>query len=387
MRIIKNNFIPFKGFSAINLFGLLFVKRNVTISSTLTNHEKIHSAQWKELWYIGFLLWYIIEWAIRLPKGNAYRNISFEREAYENDSNLQYLETRKRFAFVRYLKNNCSIMRNILSLFLFSLLITSCNQKQSDSSVHMSMVEESAILDQQTKYGSPELIDEIEKQEVIKKKIIRDGRIGVRVLDIENAKSRIDTLILHHGGYYANEHLNNTDKEISYNLIIRIPSENLMKCIYDIESGDGEILYKEIDARDVTDQFIDLETRLENKRNYLNRYNDLLLKANSIKEILDIEEKIRVLEEEIDSTTGILKYLNDLVDYSTLVLTISKQRDFKYNPAKQGRFSEKIKQSLYKGWFGFVEFLLFIIKVWPFWIIITLIFYLWNNYRTRRKRK
>ena len=61
----------------------------------------------------------------------------------------------------------------------------------------------------------------------------------------------------------------------------------------------------------MTDQFIDLETRLENKRNYLKRYNDLLLKANSIKEILEIEEKIRALEEEIESATGQLKYLSD----------------------------------------------------------------------------
>lgn len=103
MRIIKNNLIPFKGFSAINLFGLIFVKRNASISDIMKNHERIHSAQWKELWYIGFLLWYIIEWVVRLPKGNAYRNISFEQEAYENDYNLSYLETRKRFAFIKYL--------------------------------------------------------------------------------------------------------------------------------------------------------------------------------------------------------------------------------------------------------------------------------------------
>ena len=103
MRIIKNNLIHFKGFSAINLFGLIFVKRNASLSDIMKNHERIHSAQWKELLYIGFLLWYIIEWVVRLPKGNAYRNISFEQEAYENDYNLSYLETRKRFAFIKYL--------------------------------------------------------------------------------------------------------------------------------------------------------------------------------------------------------------------------------------------------------------------------------------------
>ena len=265
-------------------------------------------------------------------------------------------------------------------------LIISCQQKQSDNLADMTMAEETVLADQQTQIDSSPLIDEIENQEVTKKKIIKDGRLGVRVTDLENTKSRIDTLIIRHGGYYANESLNNSDWETSYNLKIRIPSENFMKFISDIEAGDGEILYKEIDARDVTDQFIDLETRLENKRNYLKRYNDLLVKANSIKEILEIEEMIRALEEEIESTTGRLKYLSDLVDYSTLDLTISKQRNFKYNPAKRDKFTEKLKQSLSKGWFGFVDFFLFIINIWPLWIIILFIFYLWKKYKMKRKK-
>lgn len=104
MKIIRNKYIPFKGFKAINLFGVLFVKKNARIDKVTLNHESIHSAQWRELWYIGFILWYFIEWLIRLPKGNAYRNISFEREAYANDKNLTYLQTRERFAFTKYIK-------------------------------------------------------------------------------------------------------------------------------------------------------------------------------------------------------------------------------------------------------------------------------------------
>lgn len=278
-------------------------------------------------------------------------------------------------------------MRNILSLIFISFLIISCQQKQSENFTQMSMAEETAIVDQQPQNDSPQSIDNIEKQEVSKKRIIKDGRLGIRVSELENTKSRIDSLIICHGGYYANERLNNSDWEISYSLNIRIPSANFTRFISDIETGDGEILYKEINARDVTDQFIDLETRLENKRSYLKRYNDLLVKANSIKEILEIEEKIRVLEEEVESTTGRLKYMSDLVDYSTLDLTISKQRDFRYNPVKRDRFSEKLKQSFSKGWFGFIDFLLFVINIWPFWIIIALIFYLWKKYKMKIKSK
>ena len=104
MRIIRNNILPFKGFSAMNLFGILFVRKNARLSEKTLNHERIHTAQWRELWYVVFLLLYPVEWIIRLPNGNAYRNISFEREAYANDDNSTYLETRKRFAFVKYMK-------------------------------------------------------------------------------------------------------------------------------------------------------------------------------------------------------------------------------------------------------------------------------------------
>lgn len=278
-------------------------------------------------------------------------------------------------------------MRKILLIMILTILITSCHQKQTDeASYAVADIAELAPITRETPNAPPLPIDIIEKQEVIKKKIIKDGRLGLRVTELENTKSRIDSVIKLHGGYYANESLNNSDRESSFNLKIRIPSANFEKFISDIETGDGEILYKEIDARDVTDQFIDLETRLENKRNYLIRYNDLLKKANSIKDILEIEEKIRGLEEEIDSTTGRLKYLNDLVDYSTIDLTISKQKDFKFNPSERDKFSERLKQSLSKGWYGFVEFLLFTIKIWPFWIIVTMIFYFWKRYKKTKKK-
>ena len=105
MKIIRNNFIPFSGYKAMNLFGVLFVRGNARIDDITLNHEKIHTAQIKEMLYIFFYLWYVTEWLIRLfMKGNAYRNISFENEAYTNEDNIIYLESRKRFAWIKYIK-------------------------------------------------------------------------------------------------------------------------------------------------------------------------------------------------------------------------------------------------------------------------------------------
>ena len=106
MKIIRKNYIPFQGYKAINLFGILFVRGNARINDRTIRHETIHSAQMKEMLYIFFYLWYVVEWVIRLfMEGNAYRNISFENEAYTNEDNIIYLESRKRFAWIKYLKN------------------------------------------------------------------------------------------------------------------------------------------------------------------------------------------------------------------------------------------------------------------------------------------
>lgn len=105
MKIIENKIIPFPGYKAINLFGILFVREGAKISEQDLNHESIHTAQMKEMLYIFFYIWYIVEWVIRLfKKSNAYRNISFEQEAYNNEDNLEYLNNRKHYEWSKYLK-------------------------------------------------------------------------------------------------------------------------------------------------------------------------------------------------------------------------------------------------------------------------------------------
>lgn len=110
MKIIRNNIIPFKGFAAINLFGILFVRNDATITLTMIRHESIHTEQMKEMLYIFFYLWYVIEWFIKLFKygdetggKSAYNQLSFEREAYANEENENYLANRKHYAWFKYI--------------------------------------------------------------------------------------------------------------------------------------------------------------------------------------------------------------------------------------------------------------------------------------------
>lgn len=129
---IKNNIIPFGSFKALNLFGILFYK-GTKPSKKVVRHESIHTYQIIEVMlsflpislfigivtkiWIGILLFifsyyllYFIEYFIRMfmyhTLREAYRNISFEREAYNNEKDLEYLKNRKFFSWLKYIRSS-----------------------------------------------------------------------------------------------------------------------------------------------------------------------------------------------------------------------------------------------------------------------------------------
>ena len=94
----------------MNLFGTIWARDTSWIDRDVINHERIHTAQQRELLFIPFYIWYLIEWLIRLIQyrnwNKAYLNISFEREAYTHGHNLSYLKNRKLYSFLKYLKQS-----------------------------------------------------------------------------------------------------------------------------------------------------------------------------------------------------------------------------------------------------------------------------------------
>lgn len=90
------------------LFPFILLRdKSLRLNERLINHEKIHLRQQLEMLVFPFYLWYFIEYMFRLIQyrnGNeAYLNISFEREAYQNDEDLEYLKNRSLFNFFKYL--------------------------------------------------------------------------------------------------------------------------------------------------------------------------------------------------------------------------------------------------------------------------------------------
>ncbi|GAL61084.1 hypothetical protein JCM19300_4022 [Algibacter lectus] len=107
MVFISKYLVP-KGYSGITLYPFVFLKtKKMKNDTVLLNHEKIHLKQQLELLILPFYIWYVLEFVFRFIQHKnwhvAYINISFEKEAYVNERNLQYLNERRFWRFLKYL--------------------------------------------------------------------------------------------------------------------------------------------------------------------------------------------------------------------------------------------------------------------------------------------
>lgn len=104
--IVSKYLIP-KGYSGMTVFPFIILKsKHYKYNKTTINHEKIHIRQQLELLILPFYIWYFLDFFIKFLKyknfDKAYKNIIFEREAYTNEKNLNYLKSRSFWVFLRY---------------------------------------------------------------------------------------------------------------------------------------------------------------------------------------------------------------------------------------------------------------------------------------------
>lgn len=107
MIVLVFKYLVPKGFRGFTFFPFVFLSdKKDREHSVLLNHERIHIKQQLELLVVFFFIWYGIEFLIRLlhykNRREAYYNISFEREAFVNEKDLDYLKQRSFWSFLKY---------------------------------------------------------------------------------------------------------------------------------------------------------------------------------------------------------------------------------------------------------------------------------------------
>jgi len=172
----------------------------------------------------------------------------------------------------------------------------------------------------------------------------------------------------------------NTERRQSTTVNVRIPSHSFDGFIEDISSGVEQFDVKDISARDVTEEFLDVEARMKNKKELEARYQEILKKAQNVKEILEIEREINSLRSDIESMEGRLNYLKNQVSLSSIQITYYKETP------KVTAFGKEFSNGFRSGWRNLVWFLVGLVNIWPFLLIIGLFIFGFSRY-LRKKRK
>ncbi len=165
--------------------------------------------------------------------------------------------------------------------------------------------------------GSMKFIDPMQPEKE-DRKIIYQGLLRLVVAEIEPAIQEVSALAQRLGGYVQQM---DTDA-----VLIRVPSEQFDQAVEEI-SEMGSVIQRRIQAVDVGEQYTDLEMRIENLENLANTYRDLLKKASSVEETLQIHKELAQVTGELERLKGRLRNMQDRVEYATLEVQFTPQTE------------------------------------------------------------
>ncbi len=218
------------------------------------------------------------------------------------------------------------------------------------------------------------------------KKIIKNANVRCQVDDIGIAYKQINALVAKHQAYISKEEQNNRGRRANYDFTIRVPFERFDTLLSELSKVAIQVDYKNVNARDVTEEFVDIKARLQTKRALEARYIDILKKADSVKDMLTVEKQLQVVREEIEAKEGRLRYLSDQVGQSTIKIKVYQL--LHKETSVKASFLRRVKNSFYNGWEGLLEFFVEIVTIWPFILfLLLLMFFIAWLLRRRRKRK
>lgn len=274
-------------------------------------------------------------------------------------------------------------MKKLAAFLVFFVFLISCNYKNPNaieiSSLGETTIDDySSIRSKKTLSASNEK-GEIENNQEVSRKLIKNGNVVFETDDLEKTKNLVTSLVDKYKGYISSDTKNEYDNKVNYFLNIRIPAQYFDSILSGISSQVSKFDTKEVRISDVTEQYLDVESRLKNKKELEKRYLDILQQAKSVKDILDVERELGKLREEIESTEGRLIYLKNQVSFATLSVSFYKTLSVEDN------FFGDIGESFKTGFKNLQSFFIGIIAIWPFIILGIIGYFLLEKWRKRKK--
>lgn len=217
-------------------------------------------------------------------------------------------------------------------------------------------------------------------------KVIRTADVSMEVRDLNASIDHIENLVAQHEAYIATSNFNNSSYRLESNLTIRVLSKNFMALMRELDKEAIHVNYRNISAKDVSEEYLDLEIRLKTKKEVRARYEEILRKqAGTIQELLQAEEAIRVLQEEIEAKEGRLRYLQNQVKFSTIQLKLYQEVAYVAETPTRPTYLSELKAAFLSGGQGIATFFLVLVTIWPF-TLLAIAFLIWKRKWVFKKR-
>lgn len=211
------------------------------------------------------------------------------------------------------------------------------------------------------------------KEQNISRKIIKTGYISINVASFDEASQLIKTYTEQNGGYVEQSNQfadydsqTNTYKGKSGNITVRIESAKFSDTMGYIETL-GTLINQSESVNDITNSYVDTQSRLEVKEQEKERLSELLNNADNISDIITIEGRLTEVISDIESYEAQLNAYDDVVDYFTINVNITEKDDDGIIPAKTDFANKAVynfKDSARTLFSGFEGIVLLIIRLW-----------------------
>ncbi|MBO0601579.1 DUF4349 domain-containing protein [Sporosarcina sp. E16_3] len=221
----------------------------------------------------------------------------------------------------------------VLALLLSGLLVLLASCSSSDSSKEDSQTESSStshdmvVTEQENKDKTEELANEQSEVIPTNRKIIHRAELQLNVKNLEKTQLTIEEKVSEYGGYIVESNVHRESEEsISARLTVRIPEKHFQTFLTDAEGEAAEVLTRNVTGEDVTEQYIDLESRVKSKRTVEERLLAFMGKAEKTEDLLKISSDLSKVQEEIELIVGKIKYLENQTSFSTIEIAMYENR-------------------------------------------------------------
>ncbi len=216
-------------------------------------------------------------------------------------------------------------------------------------------------------------------------RLIKKGEITIASNDIESTKSLIYKFVGECNGYVTSENMFKDEFFSRIEVSLNVQSSRFEVFLKLLDSAKINIVSSKFSVDDVSMRYVDDSTRLQNKRKLGQKYRDLLSRATNMKDLLDLEEKLDQIQTDIEVRENQLKMLDKQIAYSEFTVRIEKNAiNLPYNA--RNKFTYRLGQGIIAGWEGAKSILIFLFAIWPFYVVVGIIFMAVKAIIKRRKK-